>query len=449
MFLRSVLALVRAQLIELRRSKTALFWMMAFPIGFLLLFGFVMARGDARVTAVLMPGSADDDADVGRVVRRGAAAGAAARDRVAATPARDAGHRGRRRHRARHHGAAHRASCRWSLLMTLARAIFGMQMAGSWPSLTGVFLSGAVALVPMGMLLGSAARDIRTAPAIANLIFFPMMFLSGSAIPFAVLPDGVKRFARLLPTTYLNDAYSSVIVRGEGLSTMLGSLAVLIAIGIVGTSSRPCSSAGRAPSRSPRKALATIAIVFGRTLAVAACAAPAFRISDMPGTRRIEPGAAQGQVRVLRGATVLDGLGGRIVNARVVIRDHRIADVTLDDERTPLPEGAVVETVNGRYLIPGLFDSHVHWGGTGGIGASPIERTDDRMAARFRRDAGRRRHLGRVAHRRSRRHADVVRRGRGGRASARRERSSPGRRSQRRVDIRQRCSASCRGWPSS
>ena len=51
MFLRSVLALVRAQLIELRRSKTALFWMMAFPIGFLLLFGFVMARGDARVTA--------------------------------------------------------------------------------------------------------------------------------------------------------------------------------------------------------------------------------------------------------------------------------------------------------------------------------------------------------------------------------------------------------------
>ena len=46
---------------------------------------------------------------------------------------------------------------------------------------------------------------------------------------------------------------------------------------------------------------------------------------------------------VLRGATVLDGLGGRIVNARVVIRDHRIAEVSLDDERVPLPEGATVE----------------------------------------------------------------------------------------------------------
>ena len=69
----------------------------------------------------------------------------------------------------------------------------------------------------MGLLVGSTARDMRTAPAIANLLFFPMMFLSGSAMPFAVLPDGVKRFARLLPTTYLIDTYSSVIVRGEGL----------------------------------------------------------------------------------------------------------------------------------------------------------------------------------------------------------------------------------------
>src|SRR5262245_47044208 len=54
--LRSVLALVRAHLIEIRRSKTALFWMTAFPLGFLLLFGFVMARGDARVMAIMMPG---------------------------------------------------------------------------------------------------------------------------------------------------------------------------------------------------------------------------------------------------------------------------------------------------------------------------------------------------------------------------------------------------------
>jgi imidazolonepropionase-like amidohydrolase len=83
---------------------------------------------------------------------------------------------------------------------------------------------------------------------------------------------------------------------------------------------------------------------------------------------------------VLRGATVLDGLGGRIINARVTVRDHRIADLSLDDERVPLPDGAKVVDLSGRYLIPGLFDSHVHWGGSGGVGGSAIEMTADRLA---------------------------------------------------------------------
>ena len=232
----------------------------------------------------------------------------------------------------------------------------------------------------MGLLVGSTARDIRTAPAIANLLFFPMMFLSGSAMPFAFLPEGVQRFARLLPTTYLNETYSGVIVRGEGLWTLAGSMAVLVAISVVGVVLTSMLFRWEGTEPIPRRSLAMIAIAFVVTLGVSALAAPAFKMGDMPGARRVEPGAAAGQVLVLRGATVLDGLGGRIVNARVVIRDNRVAEVSLDDDRAPMPEGATIENLQGKYVIPGLFDSHVHWGGSGGIGGSPIERTDDRLS---------------------------------------------------------------------
>ena len=44
-----------------------------------------------------------------------------------------------------------------------------------------------------------------------------------------------------------------------------------------------------------------------------------------------------------------------------------------------VPEGATVVELGGRYLIPGRFDSHVHWGGSGGIGSAAVEMTDDRM----------------------------------------------------------------------
>jgi ABC-type multidrug transport system permease subunit len=223
MFLRSVLALVRAKPIEIRRSKTAIFWMTAFPVGFPLLFGFVMARGDARVTAYMMPGL------LTTTLMSGALFGVALplvqqREegllrRLHVTPASPTAV-------VFAHGVTALMTGFLSLvtLMLLARAIFRVEMVGSWFALAGVFVCGACALIPMGLLVGSTARDIRTAPAISNLLFFPLMFLSGSALPFAMLPDGVKRFARFLPTTYLVDTYSSVIVRGEGLMSIAGSL---------------------------------------------------------------------------------------------------------------------------------------------------------------------------------------------------------------------------------
>jgi imidazolonepropionase-like amidohydrolase/ABC-type multidrug transport system permease subunit len=379
---RSVLALVGVQLIELRRSRTAIFWMTAFPLGFLLLFGYVLARGDARVMAVMMPGLLTTTLMSGALfgvalpLVQQRETGLLRRLRVTPVPAASV---------AIAHGITAFITGFFSLvvLMLLGGFLFDMKMAGTWPALAGVYACGACALIPMGLLVGSTARDIRTAPAISNLLFFPLMFLSGSAMPFAVLPEGVKRFARLLPTTYLVDTYSSVIVRGDALASLAGSLAVLVGVGVVGIGLTSMLFRWEGTDPIPRKSLAAIAIGFAATLGVSAAAAPAFRMSEFPGTKRIEAGDAKGQVLVLRGATVLDGLGGRIVNARVVIRDHRIAEVSLEDDRVPMPEGAAVEDLRGRYLIPGLFDSHVHWGGSGGVGAAPVELTDDRLVHDF------------------------------------------------------------------
>ena len=376
--IRATLALLHAQITEIRRSKTALFWMTSFPLGFLLLYGFVMARGDARVMAFMMPGL------LTTTLMSGSLFGVA----LPLVQQRETGFLRRLRVTpvmaaavVIAHGVTALITGLISLiiLMLLARAIFGMQMAGSWPTLIAVYLCGAIALVPIGLLVGSAARDIRTAPAIANLLFFPLMFLSGSAMPFAMLPDGVKRFARILPTTYLNESYAAVIVRGESLWSMAGTLAVLLALGAIGIVLTSMLFRWEGTEPVPRRSLAIIAAAFAITLGASALAAPAFRLAEMPGARRIDPGDAQGKTLVLRGATVLDGLGGRIANARVVIRDHRITEVLLDDDRVPLPEGATVEQLDGRFLIPGLIDSHVHWGGSGGDGSSPIEQTGDRL----------------------------------------------------------------------
>src|SRR3989338_1927153 len=62
----------------------------------------------------------------------------------------------------------------------------------------------------------------------------------------------------------------------------------------------------------------------------------------------------------LRGATVIDVVAGTTVpDAVVVIEGDKIAG--FGGRTTPIPSGATVVDLPGKFVIPGLFDSHVHY----------------------------------------------------------------------------------------
>jgi imidazolonepropionase-like amidohydrolase len=64
-------------------------------------------------------------------------------------------------------------------------------------------------------------------------------------------------------------------------------------------------------------------------------------------------------VLVLRRATVIDGLSPQpLRDVTVVVRDGRIVSVSRGSPR--VPAGARIIDVDGRWLLPGLIDAHVH-----------------------------------------------------------------------------------------
>jgi hypothetical protein len=66
---------------------------------------------------------------------------------------------------------------------------------------------------------------------------------------------------------------------------------------------------------------------------------------------------------VLRGATVIDGLGNPpLNNATVVVEGDRIRSV-LSGQNPTFPTDATVIDVSGKFIIPGFVDTHVHWEG--------------------------------------------------------------------------------------
>jgi imidazolonepropionase-like amidohydrolase len=69
-----------------------------------------------------------------------------------------------------------------------------------------------------------------------------------------------------------------------------------------------------------------------------------------------------GRLRVLEGATLIDGTGSPARrNVSVAIRNGRIEDVFETGARA-LPPGTETVDLRGRWLIPGLIDAHVHLG---------------------------------------------------------------------------------------
>lgn len=377
MLIQSYLALVRAQLTAFLRSKAALFWSVAFPLGFLYLFGGIMARGSARAATFMLPGL------LTTMLISGSLFGIA----MPMVLSRETGvlRRFRVTPLSAHlmvlaHGttAVIQNAFTFCLVLIVAHFSFKTEIAGSLGALGVVYLFAAFSVVPLGLLVGSAAKDMRSAPPIVNLLFFPLMFLSGSAFPFALLPDAMKRVARFLPTTYIVESLQGVIVRGEGLSLLIGPLAILTALGFTGLTLATMLFRWEGTEPISKRSLGIIVGTFATVLFISGFLAPAFRMSQLPGTSAIEPGEARGQIRVLRGATVLDGLGGRIENARVVVRDHKVESVGLESSSDPVPAGAVTEDLQGQFVIPGLFDSHVHIGGSGGVGSGAVERSEQR-----------------------------------------------------------------------
>ena len=68
------------------------------------------------------------------------------------------------------------------------------------------------AFVGIGMILTRVAKEAESAAAAANVIMFPMMFLSGTFFPVEMMPGFLQKFARVLPLYYVNEGLRASMV---------------------------------------------------------------------------------------------------------------------------------------------------------------------------------------------------------------------------------------------
>lgn len=91
---------------------------------------------------------------------------------------------------------------------------------------------GVFMFTSLGILAGSVSRSEESASVIGNIITFPMMFLSGTFFPIAIMPSWLQSFAHVLPLFYIIDGLNSVTIYSNYSSATL-DLAVSIAVAAV------------------------------------------------------------------------------------------------------------------------------------------------------------------------------------------------------------------------
>ena len=89
------------------------------------------------------------------------------------------------------------------LLTVVGLFAFGLRFGGNPLEVLVGFLLCALSFCSVGYVVASIARTARTAQIIGQLIFFPMMFLSGATFPAAMMPEGVRTAAKFLPLTHV------------------------------------------------------------------------------------------------------------------------------------------------------------------------------------------------------------------------------------------------------
>lgn len=111
-----------------------------------------------------------------------------------------------------------------AILIGLGLLLYKLHFVGNVGYLIIVGFVGAAIFMAVGFTISGFARDEGAVAAIANLISFPMMFLSGVFFSLSNEPNWLQPITRLLPLTFLADALRSISLNGADLWTVRSDL---------------------------------------------------------------------------------------------------------------------------------------------------------------------------------------------------------------------------------
>lgn len=119
----------------------------------------------------------------------------------------------------------------FSVLILIGLSIIAVLMGGvrlepmQWLMMFSILVLGTLPFCAIGLFIGLRCKG-QSAPAVINLIYLPMAFLSGLWIPIFILPGILQSIAVIFPAYHLAQLALSVIGRHQG-QPLIGHVLIL------------------------------------------------------------------------------------------------------------------------------------------------------------------------------------------------------------------------------
>jgi len=89
-----------------------------------------------------------------------------------------------------------------ALLVLIGVLVLGANRYGGLLPFAGAVALTVLSIFSLGLVIASLAPSEKSASIIGNLVYFPVMFLSGSTLPAQMFPDGLRKFSQVFPLTH-------------------------------------------------------------------------------------------------------------------------------------------------------------------------------------------------------------------------------------------------------
>lgn len=114
----------------------------------------------------------------------------------------------------------------------VCKLAFGYTMNGSIIKFMLTFILVTICIYSIGGLISSLAPNVKIANLICNLVYFPMIFLSGATIPYEILPRSAQKVSNVMPLTQGIKILKETSL-GEPVYNIMFSIVFMIAIPVL------------------------------------------------------------------------------------------------------------------------------------------------------------------------------------------------------------------------